>query len=94
MGPGWFLDKVIIKHEATGKQYFFLCGKWFDKSEDDGAIEREIAASDADGVACLPSTYYKVTAITGDRRGAGTGIIIHHSSCIIHHHPDHLISPC
>lgn len=147
-GPGWFLDKVVIKRISNGnnsnsndnssatseKEWFFLCGKWFDKGEDDGLIERgmvlrclifflwlflsfsllvsllslrlsvphsppfpsmfcsflsllltllaflplfslliiEIAASDKDGQSCLPLTHYKITVVTGDRRGAGT----------------------
>jgi len=71
-GASWFLDKVIIKNEKDGKEWFFLCGRWLAKDEEDGAIEREIVASDKDGQSCLPMTYYKVTTLTGNRRGAGT----------------------
>jgi len=37
-----------------------------------GAIEREIAPSDADVVASSPIITYKISVITGDRRGART----------------------
>ena len=40
--------------------------------EDDGEISREIAASTEDGVASAPLSYYKISTVTGDRRGAGT----------------------
>jgi hypothetical protein len=55
-------------------KYYFLCGRWLAKDEDDGQIEREIPASNEDGIASLPLTTYKITVHTGDRRGAGTGI--------------------
>lgn len=65
-----------------------MCGRWLDKSEDDGQIVREIPASN-DGVASLPRMHitfflcivtnpfllvvtYKVAVKTGDVRGAGT----------------------
>jgi hypothetical protein len=37
----------------------------------DGLI-LEIAASDKDGVACMPLVKYHIAVTTGDRRGAGT----------------------
>jgi hypothetical protein len=71
-GSGWFLDKVVVQSMSLKKDWYFLCGRWLDKSEDDGKIEREIDASDADGVASQPLVRYKVAVTTGDRRGAGT----------------------
>jgi len=71
-GAAWFLDKVVVTNEKTETKWFFLSGKWFAKDEEDGAIEREIPASNADGVASLPMITYKVLVTTGDRRGAGT----------------------
>ena len=47
------------------KEYYFLCGRWLDKSEDDGLIERELVAQEADGVACEPLIRYKVAVTTG-----------------------------
>jgi len=34
-GPGWFLDKVVVTNEKTNQQWFFLCGKWLAKDEED-----------------------------------------------------------
>ena len=57
---------------AEGKTWFFLCGRWLAKNEDDGQVERDLAVQNEDGVASLPSKHYHVTTVTGDRRGAGT----------------------
>ena len=54
---GWFLDKVIITSIKDAKAYYFLCGKWLDKGEDDGRIERDLVPADEDGVACKPIVY-------------------------------------
>eukprot|EP00736_Rhodelphis_marinus_P000918 Rmarinus@m.27357 len=72
LGPGWMLDKVIIKNETTGKTWSFPCMRWFDKKEDDGLIERELLpSSDLIGGRGAYTTYH-VTVVTGDRKGAGT----------------------
>jgi len=49
-----------------------LCGRWLSKNEDDKQIERELAASDQDGVASAPLSKYTVSIKTGSIRGAGT----------------------
>jgi hypothetical protein len=72
LGPAWFLEKVVITNQASQQQWFFLCGKWLAKDEDDGQIIRELPASDKDGVASLPMVNYKLSIMTGDRKGAGT----------------------
>jgi hypothetical protein len=54
-----------------------LCGKWLAKDEDDHLIVRELPASNKDGVASLPMVNYKVSILTGDRKGAGTNANIH-----------------
>ncbi|KAH3761318.1 hypothetical protein Pelo_6863 [Pelomyxa schiedti] len=86
LSAGWFLDKVIVKEEdgeRAGKESFFLCGRWLADNEDDKQIIRELPARNQDGVACAPLKKYKVTTITGNRRGAGTDanvyVIIHGS---------------
>jgi hypothetical protein len=71
-GPSWFLDKVIIRNEKDQKDYFFLCGKWLSTSEEDKKIEREIPASNEDGVCTVPLIDYKIQVKTGNRWGAGT----------------------
>jgi len=70
-GPGWYLDKVILKNMKTEQETFFLVGRWLAKDEGDGAIEVEVPAS-ADGQCGVPLTTYKVQVYTGDRPGAGT----------------------
>ena len=53
----------------TGNKWYFLCGRWFSKHEDDGQIEREIPASNEDGIACLPMVRYKILVTTGKLKG-------------------------
>lgn len=65
---------MSITEEKSEKQWFFLCGRWLSKDEDDGEIIREIPVTNEDGTASEPLTSYKITVFTGDRRGAGTGI--------------------
>jgi hypothetical protein len=72
VGPGWFLDKVVIK-SGKGEEWYFPCGKWLADDEDDKQIRREISAEKKD----VESTYspwikYRVEVVTGDRPGAGT----------------------
>jgi hypothetical protein len=50
LGPGWFVDKVIISEEKSQKKWFFLMGRWLAKDMEDGLIEREVPASTVDGV--------------------------------------------
>jgi lipoxygenase homology domain-containing protein 1 len=52
-GSGWFLDKIYVTHPLSKQQWTFLCGRWLDKSEDDGKIERELVPS-ADAVISQP----------------------------------------
>lgn len=68
--PGWHMDHVEIVDDATGDNYYFPCGKWFDKKEDDGQIERILPAAkpDPNAVNCM----YKVTVYTSDMKFAGT----------------------
>lgn len=49
-----------------------MCGRWLASNEDDGAVVRELQATTVDGDAGSPLVTYRVTTVTGDRRGAGT----------------------
>jgi len=69
---GWFLDKVQIQNETTGKSWYFLAGRWLDKSEDDKRIQVELPAKDQDGVSYLPEAMYSVIIHTGDCNSAGS----------------------
>ena len=40
---GWMLERVEIESPSMpGKRLYFPCGRWLDKKEDDGLIEREL----------------------------------------------------
>ena len=41
-GAGWKLDRVEIEAPSLSKRLYFPCGRWLDKNEDDGLIEREL----------------------------------------------------
>ena len=72
IGPGWFLDKILITNPASEKQWFFICGRWLDLKEEDGQIAREIEAETSDRESCGKMITYQIEVTTGDRRGAGT----------------------
>ena len=42
VGPGWFLEKVTVEDESTGKVFEFPCHRWLAKDEDDRQITREL----------------------------------------------------
>ncbi|XP_070566658.1 lipoxygenase homology domain-containing protein 1-like isoform X2 [Ptychodera flava] len=71
IGPGWFLDKVIIDDTEIHRCYEFTCGRWFDKKEGDGKIQRDILIGGkiGDAPAGIP---YEIRVTTSDRRHAGT----------------------
>ncbi len=50
--------------------YYFPCGRWLDKKEDDGAIRRRLPVTFRDPRAF--KSQYRVTVTTSDIRGAGT----------------------
>ncbi|MBN3300355.1 LOXH1 protein, partial [Amia calva] len=43
---GWFLDWVEMDAPSLGQRLRFPCGRWLDKAEDDGAIERDLYPAD------------------------------------------------
>jgi hypothetical protein len=42
IGSGWHLEEIIITKDKQNKKWRFPCGRWLDKNEDDGKIEREL----------------------------------------------------
>lgn len=50
IGAGWFLDKVeirrLLEDNKSATLYTFPCRRWLAKSEDDGAIVRELVPKD------------------------------------------------
>ncbi|NXO58853.1 LOXH1 protein, partial [Aramus guarauna] len=45
-GNGWFLDKIVIKHNEgkEAQEVVFPCNRWLDEYRDDGKTERELTA--------------------------------------------------
>jgi len=54
---------------TKGKKFTFPCRRWFDKTEDDKMIGRDLVL---DGVPGRLHCYYRITVITGTEKGAGT----------------------
>ncbi|KAM6301572.1 lipoxygenase homology domain-containing protein 1 [Podargus strigoides] len=69
---GWFLEWVEIDAPSLGQCLKFPCGRWLDKSEDDGAIERIIFPAELQTREYVPFVPYEITVYTSDIFGAGT----------------------
>ncbi|XP_069736464.1 lipoxygenase homology domain-containing protein 1 [Phaenicophaeus curvirostris] len=69
---GWFLEWVEIDAPSLGQCLKFPCGRWLDKSEDDGAIERIIFPAELQTKEYIPFVPYEITVYTSDIFGAGT----------------------
>ena len=67
---------MIVEDLTSSRVWYFLCGRWFANSEEDGQVIREIPAIGEDGKACATVVNYIVDITTGDRRGAGTDAIV------------------
>ncbi|KAH8871549.1 Lipoxygenase homology domain-containing protein 1 [Schistosoma japonicum] len=67
-GYGWYLAKIILTIKENPKyKLTFECYRWFDVSEDDGQIVRELSAHST-----LSVIAYNVGVLTGSCRNAGT----------------------
>ncbi|KAG8545266.1 hypothetical protein GDO81_021178, partial [Engystomops pustulosus] len=53
---GWFLDWVEVDAPSLGQRLKFPCGRWLDKTEDDGAIERYLFPSELQTEQYTPCT--------------------------------------
>lgn len=71
-GAGWHLKEVIVDAPKLGKKWRFACGRWLDKGEDDGKIERELFPMEASSEEYVPFIPYEITVFTSDLRGADT----------------------
>ncbi|XP_067084534.1 lipoxygenase homology domain-containing protein 1 [Osmerus mordax] len=70
--PGWFLDWVEIDAPSQGLRLTFPCGRWLDKSEDDGATVRDLYPADLQTELYIPFVPYEIKTYTSDVFGAGT----------------------
>jgi PLAT/LH2 domain len=50
VGPGAFLDHVVVQADGTPREWRFDCRQLFSRHQDDGATERTFDARDADSV--------------------------------------------
>ena len=50
VGPGWFLDKVIVDDMENNRVYEFPCYRWFASNEDDGQLFRDLVCSGSGAV--------------------------------------------
>uniref|UniRef100_W5L5M4 Lipoxygenase homology PLAT domains 1 n=1 Tax=Astyanax mexicanus TaxID=7994 RepID=W5L5M4_ASTMX len=66
------LDIVVIDDMGNKELYEFPVDAWFDISEGDGKIQRDVVVG-----ATQPMIVYNVQVMTGDIRGAGTNSKIH-----------------
>ncbi|KAJ6662996.1 hypothetical protein lerEdw1_010817, partial [Lerista edwardsae] len=69
---GWFLEWVEVDAPCLGLCLAFPCGRWLDKSEDDGAIERVLFPAALQTRTYVPFVPYEITVHTSDLFGAGT----------------------
>ncbi|KAK9954997.1 hypothetical protein ABG768_014905 [Culter alburnus] len=70
---GWACHKVVIDDMGNKEVYEFLVDAWFDISEGDGKIQRDVLVGATQPMAIV----YNVQVMTGDVRGAGTDSKIH-----------------
>jgi lipoxygenase homology domain-containing protein 1 len=45
VAPGWFLDRIVVRNEESGREWTFPCQRWLDRHLDDGEIERLLEVS-------------------------------------------------
>ncbi|CAD5121003.1 DgyrCDS9547 [Dimorphilus gyrociliatus] len=82
LGPGWYLEKIIVDDIKHDRVYDFPCNKWLARDEDDGLISRDLIHN-VGAVGNLPGISYHLKVITGNVESAGTSarvyIIMHGS---------------
>uniref|UniRef100_A0A8C6APF6 Lipoxygenase homology PLAT domains 1 n=1 Tax=Monodon monoceros TaxID=40151 RepID=A0A8C6APF6_MONMO len=70
--PGWFVDWVEVDAPSLGRCMTFPCGRWLAKSEDDGAIVRDLFHAELQTRLYTPFVPYEITLYTSDVFAAGT----------------------
>jgi hypothetical protein len=73
LGPGWYLDKVVVEDPMSGVQYEFPCYRWLAKDENDGQISCELEVKQpGDTGSSQGGVPYHIRVTTGDKTNAGT----------------------
>ncbi|CAH1787210.1 unnamed protein product [Owenia fusiformis] len=71
MGPGWFLDKVIVDDMDQNRVYDFPCNRWLADDEDDGHISRDLLCN-IGPMDSEPGIPYEIQVTTSDIRHSST----------------------
>lgn len=65
---GWYCEELVVQHSVTEQEWRFPVNRWFDRDEEDGQVERELAYVADRGA----NEDYNVAVTTMDEKGAGT----------------------
>ncbi|CAF2355156.1 unnamed protein product [Rotaria sp. Silwood2] len=72
MGPGWYLDKVVVDCPSTGIEQTFPCNNWLASDTGDKCIERRLKEDQSLRKTRAPTVPWYIWIYTSDIRGAGT----------------------
>lgn len=72
---GWHLDHVEVIDDATGEDFFFPCGMWFDRTEGDKQIDRILKVAVRDMTVSGTGTGpVQIPVIRSSLGGSGKGL--------------------
>ncbi|CAF4549680.1 unnamed protein product, partial [Rotaria magnacalcarata] len=77
VGPGWYLDKVVINCPSTGIEQTFPCNNWLAEDTGDKLIERELREDPSLRKVRPPTVPWYIWVYTSDIKGAGTDAHVH-----------------
>ncbi|XP_033751254.1 lipoxygenase homology domain-containing protein 1-like isoform X2 [Pecten maximus] len=72
LGPGWYLEQVIVFCPSTGIEQVFPCQKWFATNSGDGQIQRTLKEQKAVRKTKEKKIPWLVVVSTSDIKSAGT----------------------
>jgi len=101
LGAAWHLDRVEVTDNLQGTKWVFPSHQWFDKSEGDGLVERELMPL-VDAITHLAAVEaiekkqpYEVVFLTSNVSGAGTDariyLVVYGTNGKNKSHPDDVI---
>ncbi|CAM2710921.1 unnamed protein product [Rotaria socialis] len=77
LGPGWYLDKVVVDCPSTGIEQTFPCNNWLANDKGDKLIERELREDPSLRKVRPPTIPWYIWVYTSDIKGAGTDAHVH-----------------
>ncbi|CAF4587849.1 unnamed protein product [Rotaria sp. Silwood1] len=72
MGPGWYLDKVVVDCPSTGIEQTFPCNAWLADDTGDKLLERRLKEDTSLRKTRPPTVPWYIWIYTSDIKGAGT----------------------